>query len=193
MSLSAHKFYGPKGIGALYVRRSSRLRIEPLLYGGGHESGLRSGTLNVPGIVGMAKALELCTAEMASEPERLRGLRNALYEGLVAALSGVTLNGPSLDRPDWRLPANLNVGFAGVEGETVLLKAGPLAASSGSACTSANPEPSHVLLSLGLTVEQARSSLRFGLGRFNTRAEVGEAVGLLVRAVTELRALGGAT
>jgi cysteine desulfurase len=187
MSFSSHKIYGPKGIGALYVRsRGPRVRLEPLLYGGGHESGLRSGTLNVPGIVGFARALELCVEEMPAESERLRTLRDRLYEGL-ATLPEVQLNGPALAPPEWRLPGNLNVSFSGVDGESLLLVLKNLAVSTGSACTSALPEPSHVLRALGLSDSAAGSSLRFGLGRFNTAEEVEQVIAAISTAVPQLR------
>lgn len=187
MSFSAHKMYGPKGVGALFARRRKPfVRLEPLIYGGGHERGFRSGTLNVPGIVGMARALELCREDMEEEAERLATLRNRLYEGLVSRLDGVHLNGPALDNGR-RLPGNLNVRFEGIDGESLLLSTRNLAASSGSACTSAHPEPSHVLRSLGLTDEAARGSIRFGLGRGNTEAQVDYAVEAIVDAVCRLR------
>ncbi len=173
MSFSAHKMYGPKGIGGLYVRRRNPVvKLEPLLLGGGHEGGLRSGTLNVPGIVGMATALKICAGEMQGEMARLAGLRCRLFDSLTAALDEIRLNGPALDRPGLRLPGNLNVSFGGVDGETLLLNVPRLAASSGSACTSAHSQPSHVLRALGLTDEAVRASIRFGLGRGNTEAEV---------------------
>lgn len=188
MSFSAHKIYGPKGVGALYVNRRKRpVRLEPLIAGGGQEQGLRAGTLNVPGIVGLARALELCVEEMPGETKRLRTLRDRLYRGLTAELSGVTLNGPALSPPEFRLPGNLNLSFAYVEGESLLLSMQDLAVSSGSACSSSHPEPSHVLESLGLAEDVTRSSIRFGLGRFNTTEEVDFAVELVVRTVTRLR------
>jgi cysteine desulfurase len=191
MSFSAHKIYGPKGVGALYVRRQApHVRLEPILAGGGQEGGLRSGTLNVPGIVGFARAVKLCLEEMSTEQQRLRTLRDRLYEGLTAALSEVTLNGPALTPPGLRLPGNLNVSFALVDGETLLMSVKDLALSSGSACTSANLEPSHVLRSLGIGEELVRGGVRFGLGRFNTSEEVDFAIGSVAEAVTRLRRMG---
>lgn len=191
MSFTAHKLYGPKGVGALYVRRRSPpIRIEPLLYGGGHERGLRSGTLNVAGIVGFARAVELSVRQMPDESVRLRNLRDQLYHGLLAAIPRITLNGPALNPPDQRLPGNLNLCFHGVDGETVLLRLKDVVAlSAGSACSSANPEPSHVLKALGLSDEEARGSLRFGLGRFNTSEELSRVVQSLAEAVLHLRAM----
>jgi cysteine desulfurase len=188
MSFSAHKIYGPKGVGALYVRRRApHVRLEPIIDGGGQEGGLRSGTLNVPGIVGFGRAMELCLDEMSAEQERLRILRDRLYQGFSAALSGVTLNGPVLALPGLRLPGNLNVSFALIDGEALLISVKDLALSSGSACTSANPEPSHVLRGLGIGEDLVRGGVRFGLGRFNTSEEVEFAVGAVTEAVTQLR------
>ena len=151
MSFTAHKIYGPKGIGALYVRsRGPRVRLEPQIDGGGQEGGLRSGTANVPGIVGFARALEICLAELPAEAAAPGGLRDRLFAGLRAGLSDVALNGPALDLPGLRLPGNLNVSFGYVEGEALMLEMRDIALSTGSACTSAQPEPSHVLRSLGL-------------------------------------------
>ncbi|MHC4405657.1 MAG: cysteine desulfurase family protein, partial [Planctomycetota bacterium] len=173
MSFSAHKMHGPKGVGALYVRRRAPfVRLEPLIDGGGHERGMRSGTLNVPGIVGLARALRLAVEEMAEESPRLRALRDRLYEGLTSHLADVELNGPALVPDAWRLPNNLNVSIANVDGEALLMSTPGVAASSGSACTSAKPEPSHVLRALGIGGAASRSSLRFGLGRFNTPEDV---------------------
>ncbi|MBS0208268.1 MAG: aminotransferase class V-fold PLP-dependent enzyme [Planctomycetes bacterium] len=189
MSFTAHKIYGPKGIGALYVRRSAPpVRLLPQITGGGHEAGFRSGTLNVPGIVGLAAALELCRVEQATEATRLGALRDRLFAGLEAALGGITLNGPALE-PALRLPGNLNVGFAGVDGEALMMAMKRLAVSSGAACTSINPEPSHVLRSLGLGDDLARASLRFGIGRFNTADEIETAIELVTEAVQRLRQL----
>ncbi len=191
MSFSAHKFYGPKGAGALWVRRSAPpVRIEAQIAGGGHEHAMRSGTLNVPGIVGMARALELCLEEMPAEPARQAALRNRLFEGLTSELDGVSLNGPALDVPGLRLANNLNVSFAYVSGEALLMNMKDVAVSSGSACTSANPEPSHVLRAIGLSDDATRSSLRFGLGRFNTPEEIERAIEAVSHVVRRLRKLG---
>jgi cysteine desulfurase len=188
LSFSAHKMYGPKGVGALYVRRRRpKTRLIPQIDGGGQEGGLRSGTLNVPGIVGFAKALEISLAEMPEESRRLRELRQQLYIGIRAALPDVELNGPTLDRPAWRLPGNLNLSFAGVDGEALMMSLKDIAVSSGAACTTANPEPSHVLRALGHSEDMARASLRFGLGRFNTPADIELAIATVTSAVGNLR------
>jgi len=190
MSFTAHKLYGPKGVGALYVRRKNpQARLQSLVDGGGQEGGLRSGTLNVPGIVGFARAVELAVAEMPAETDRLRALRRRLFEGLSQSLEGVTLNGPDLEPPELRLPGNLNLSFAYVDGEALMMSMKRLAVSSGSACTSANPEPSHVLRALGLNDDLTRASLRFGLGRFNTLEEVELAIAAVSETVTRLRKL----
>lgn len=198
-SVTAHKLYGPKGIGALYVRgRNPRVRLAPILYGGGHERGMRSGTLNVPGIVGFGRAVEISMAEMEPEARRLRLLRRRLHSGITARLDQVYLNGAPLPRiePDgslapgeeeWRLPGNLNLSFAGVEGEALLMGVRDVAVSSGSACTSASLRPSHVLQALGVEAELAHASIRFGLGRGNTEEEVDFAVEKVVAGVTRLR------
>jgi cysteine desulfurase len=189
MSFSAHKIYGPKGTGALYVRRGSpQVRLEAQIAGGGHERGLRSGTLDVPGIVGFARALELCREEMPREQPRQQALRDRLFAGLTEALDGVSLNGPALDGGQ-RLAGNLNVSFDYIDGEALLMNMKDVAVSSGSACTSANPEPSHVLRALGLTDEAVRSSLRFGLGRFTTADEIERAIRAVVQVVERLRKL----
>ncbi len=191
LSFSAHKIYGPKGIGGLYVRR--RLRLIPQIEGGGQERGLRSGTLNVPGIVGFAKALELCLAELEDESQRQRRLRDRLFAELSESISDVTLNGPQLDRPDARLAGNLNCSFAYVDGEALMMSMKELAVSSGSACTSANPEPSHVLRAIGVPPDLTHAALRFGLGRFNTDDEVDFAVTTIREAVGRLRKMSGMT
>jgi cysteine desulfurase len=193
MSFSAHKIYGPKGIGALYVRRSTpSVRLDCQIAGGGHEGGVRSGTLNVPGIVGFSKALALCLEELPTARAHHAVLRNRLFDGLNHAVEDLSLNGPALGLPDLRLAGNLNVCFANVDGEALLMNMKNIAVSSGSACTSANPEPSHVLRALGLTNEATRSSLRFGIGRFNTAAEIDMAVQIVGETVSRLRAMAGA-
>ncbi len=194
LSFSAHKMYGPKGVGALYVRsRNPRVRLRPQIDGGGQEGGRRSGTLNSPGIVGFARALAICIEEMDTDALRLRRLRDRLFDGLTAALDNVSLNGPALSQPELRLPGNLNVAFAGVDGEALMMNLPGLAVSSGAACTSANPQPSHVLQALGVSDALTRSSLRFGLGRFNTADEVATAVGAVASAVERLRKISGLT
>ena len=184
LSMTAHKFYGPKGIGALYVRRKKpRVRLSPIMFGGGHERGMRSGTLNVPGIVGFAKALELSVEEMASEAERLTGLRQRLLDRLNSELDYIFLNG----HPTERLPNNLNVSFGYVEGESLMMGVNELAVSSGSACTSASLEPSYVLRALGVGDDLAHSSIRVGMGRFTTVEEVDYAAEKMIVAVKRLR------
>jgi cysteine desulfurase len=184
LSMTAHKMYGPKGVGALYVRRKDpRVRLDAMLDGGGHERGMRSGTLNVTGIVGMGMAAEICRKELHSESERLLKLRNRLHEGISSKLEDAYLNG----HPIHRLPGNLNISFAFVEGEGLMMGIKDVAVSSGSACTSASLEPSYVLKALGLGDELAHSSIRFGLGRFNTEEEVDFVINDVVRAVNHLR------
>ena len=191
LSFSGHKIYGPKGVGTLYVRRRApQVRLEPQIDGGGQEGGLRSGTLAVPLIVGFAKSLEVCLAELAPETERLRRLRDRLFAGLVQNISDVRLNGPELSAGPLRLAGNLNCSFSDVDGEALMMAMRDLAVSSGSACTSANPEPSHVLRALGLGDDLTRASLRFGLGRFNTDADVDFAIAAVTEAVQRLRKLG---
>jgi cysteine desulfurase len=184
LSYTAHKLYGPKGIGALYVRRRNpRVRLFPMIHGGGHERGMRSGTLNVPGIVGFAKACEIAQQVMPEESVRLEGLRNRLHRGILLELTDVRLNGHA----ELRLPHNLNLSFAYVEGEALMLAMDDVAVSSGSACTSATQEPSHVLKAMGVSNELAHTSLRFGLGRFNTEEEVDYVVRRVVESVKKLR------
>jgi cysteine desulfurase len=186
LSLSAHKIYGPKGVGALYVRRRNpRVQISEQINGGGHERGMRSGTLNVPGIVGLGKACELAGEEMKSETERLLKLRNKLQHKLESALDYVHVNGSM----EHRLPGNLNMSFVYVEGESLLMGINDIAVSSGSACTSATLEPSYVLKALGLGDDVAHSSIRFGLGRFNTEGEVDYVSDKVIDIVLKLREL----
>ena len=186
LSISAHKLYGPKGSGALYVRRRNpRVQLASIIDGGGHERGMRSGTLNVPGIVGLGKAVELAQNEMPEESARLRGLRDRLKEAIFARLDEVYINGSMIHR----LPHNLNVSFAYVEGESLLMGINDVAVSSGSACTSATLEPSYVLKALGVGEDLAHTSIRFGLGRFNTREEVDYVVKRVVEVVSRLREL----
>jgi cysteine desulfurase len=186
VSLSAHKLYGPKGVGALYVRRQGpHVRLEPLIDGGGHERGMRSGTLPVPLVVGFGVACALCQDEMSDEAERTRGLRERLRAALQGRLSDTRLNG----HPDERLPGNLNLSFAYVQGEALLMALRNVAVSSGSACTSASVEPSYVLRAVGLDDELAHSSIRFGIGRFNTAEEIEYVADEVVRHVERLRAL----
>jgi len=186
LSLSAHKFYGPKGVAALYVRRKNpRVQLAAIIDGGGHERGMRSGTLNVPGIVGLGKACEVAQADMAEESKRLSGLRERLKEGLFAKLDEIFINGSV----DHRLPHNLNVSFAYVEGESLLMGINDVAVSSGSACTSATLEPSYVLKALGVGEDLAHTSIRFGLGRFNNEEEVDYVVDKVVQTVQRLREL----
>ena len=184
MSFSAHKIYGPKGIGALYVRKKNpRVRIAAQMDGGGHERGMRSGTLAVPSIVGFGKACELCEQEMTAESARLVKMRDRLQAGIMAALEETYLNG----HPTNRLPGNLNISFAYVEGESLLMGMKEIALSSGSACTSATLEPSYVLRALGVGTELAHSSIRFGLGRFTTEEEIDYAIKKVIEIVTKLR------
>lgn len=186
LSISAHKLYGPKGVGALYVRRKNpRAQLAPMIDGGGHERGLRSGTLNVPGIAGLGKACELCAKEMAEESARLAALRDKLKDAILNRLDGATINGSM----EHRLPNNLNLSFAGVEGDALLMGINDVAVSSGSACTSATLEPSHVLSALGVPEELAHGSIRFGLGRFNTAEDVDYVAGRVVETVKRLREL----
>ncbi|MFI5086968.1 MAG: IscS subfamily cysteine desulfurase [Terriglobales bacterium] len=186
MSISAHKMYGPKGVGALYVRRKNpRVQVSPIIDGGGHERGMRSGTLNVPGIVGLGKACAICHEEMPQESKRLSGLRDRLKDKLMGGLDEVYINGSM----EHRLPNNLNISFAYVEGESLLMGINDIAVSSGSACTSATLEPSYVLKALGTGDDLAHSSIRFGIGRFNTEAEVDYVADRLIEVVQRLREL----
>jgi len=184
MSLSAHKMYGPKGVGALYVRRKNpRVRLVAEMDGGGHERGMRSGTLNVPGIVGFGKAAEIAAAGMVEEAARLTAMRERLKARFLDALPEVYLNGHATER----LPGNLNLSFAYVEGESLLMGINDIAVSSGSACTSASLEPSYVLKALGVGDELAHTSIRFGIGRFNTDEEIDYVASRVIETVTRLR------
>jgi cysteine desulfurase len=186
MSLSGHKIYGPKGVGALYVRRRNpRVQLTSQMDGGGHERGMRSGTLNVPGIVGLGEACVIAKAEMAEESKRLEYLRDKMKDRLLASLDEVYINGTM----EHRLPNNLNISFAYVEGESLLMGINDIAVSSGSACTSATLEPSYVLKALGAGDDLAHSSIRFGLGRFNTEEEVDYVTAKVVEVVKKLREL----
>ena len=186
LSISAHKLYGPKGVGALYVRRKDpHVELAALIDGGGHERGLRSGTLNVPAIVGLGKGCDICQKEMVEEGERLRRLRDRLKEAITGRLDDTFINGSMRNR----LPNNLNLSFAGVEGDALLMGINDVAVSSGSACTSATLEPSHVLRALGVSEDLAHSSIRFGLGRFNTEEEVDYVADRVVETVKRLREL----
>ena len=185
-SLSAHKMYGPKGVGALYVRRKNpRVQLTAQMDGGGHERGMRSGTLNIPGIVGLGEAAAISQREMAEESKRLQGMRDRLKDRLMSELDEVFING------SWehRLPHNLNISFAYVEGESLLMGINDIAVSSGSACTSATLEPSYVLKALGMGDDLAHSSIRFGIGRFNTDEEVDYVAGRVIEVVKKLREL----
>ena len=185
LSFSAHKMYGPKGVGALYIRKKNpRVRLAPVIHGGGHERGVRSGTLNVPGIVGFGKACEIAQKELSEESAKILRLRNKLHEIITSELDEVYLNG----HPEKRLPGNLNLSFAYVEGESLLMGINEdIAVSSGSACTSATLEPSYVLKSLGVGEDLAHTSIRFGLGRFNTEEEVDYVAKRTIEVVKRLR------
>ena len=184
VSITAHKMYGPKGVGALYVRKQNRkLELEPLIDGGGHERGLRSGTLNVPGIVGFGRAAQIAKSDLESEPERLRELRDRLLQRLQARVPDLHVNG-SLEH---RLPNNLNVSFPNVAGEALLVGIGDICVSAGSACSSGSEEPPYVLKALALDPDLARASIRFGLGRYTTEEEVDYAAGKVADVVHQLR------
>lgn len=183
-SFTAHKMYGPKGVGALYVRRTDRnVKLAPMIDGGGHESGMRSGTLNVTGIVGLGKAAELAGEELTQESERLLTLREKLRTGLMSRLPELKVNG----HVNMRVPGNLNISFAGAEGESLITSLRDIAVSSGAACTSASVEPSYVLKAIGLTNEMAHSSIRFGIGRFNTEQEIDYTIDCVTEVVNKLR------
>jgi cysteine desulfurase len=186
MSIAGHKLYGPKGVGALYVRnKNPRLRLSALLDGGGHERGMRSGTLNVPGIVGLGKACAIAQEEMLKESCHLAGRRNRLRDRIMSRLDEVNINGSM----EHRLPGNLNLSFAHVDGESLMMALNDIAVSSGSACTTAKIEPSHVLRAIGISDDLAHSSIRFGIGRFNTDAEIDYVADRIVETVTQLREL----
>jgi cysteine desulfurase len=188
LSMSAHKVYGPKGAGALFVRRRRpAVRLAPILHGGGHERGMRSGTLNVPGIVGMGRAFEIAAAEREADAARARHLRDRLLDRLRAEIDGIALNGHA----EHRLPNNLNVSFARVESEELLRAMPDVAVSTGAACSSASLEPSHVIEALGLGRERAQTSVRFGLTRFNDEREIDFVAARVVESVQRLRALSG--
>jgi cysteine desulfurase len=186
LSISAHKIYGPKGVGALYVRRKNpRVQLSAIIDGGGHERGMRSGTLNVTGIVGLGKACELCMNEMQAETVKLRGFRDRLTKSIMSRLDETFINGSM----EHRLPHSINISFAYVEGESLLMGINDIAVSSGSACTSATLEPSYVLKALGVGEDLAHTSIRFGIGRFNTQEEVDYVADRVVETVTRLREL----
>jgi cysteine desulfurase len=186
LAMTAHKLYGPKGVGALWVRgKGPRVRLTAQMHGGGHERGMRSGTLNVPGIVGFGRACALSTAEMASEATRVTQLRERLHQGLASRLEALALNG----HPSERLPGNLNLSFTGIEGDSLMAALPDVAVSSGSACTSATLEPSPVLHAIGLDDTAAHASIRFGIGRFTTEADIDYAIERVVQEVERLRAL----
>lgn len=200
LSFSAHKFYGPKGVGGLYVhRRERRVRLAPQIVGGGQQQNIRSGTLNAPGIVGMAKALEICCRNLGDDSERITSMRNQLWSRIQELVPEAMLNGPaipiaknlaSLSKGGGslsRLPGNLNVSFLPIEGQSLMLELPELAVSSGSACASADPSPSHVLTQLGLSEDRARSSIRFGVGRMNTMSEMETVANWIHQAVIGLR------
>jgi len=186
LSVSAHKMYGPKGIGALYIRRKHpRVRIKPQITGGGHQRGIRSGTLPVPLVVGLGEACKIAVSGMESEAKRILALREKLYTGLSAEIPNLLLNG----HPDRRLPGNLNLSFGGAEGEALIMGMPDIAVSTGSACTSSIIAPSYVLKALGRTDDQAYSAIRFGIGRFNTAEEIDRTIDIVVKTVNRLKKL----
>jgi cysteine desulfurase len=185
-SFSAHKLYGPKGIGAIYIRKDEPpIRLTPLLLGGGHEKNIRSGTLNVPGIVGFGKAVEICSKIFKDESHRISRLRDKLYNSLISFLDNVHLNG----KIENRLPGNLNISFEGVTAESLIMEMRELAVSTGAACTTASLKPSHVLKAIGVPDNLAKSSIRFGIGRFNSEEEIDYAIKKIIESVTKLRSL----
>ncbi|MEL6850062.1 MAG: cysteine desulfurase family protein, partial [Bacteroidota bacterium] len=184
LSMSAHKVYGPKGVGALYRRRSNpRVRLSPVIYGGGHEKGLRSGTLNVPGIVGFGKAVEIGVASMQAEGAQYREWTTYMFEELKKHLEEVHLNG----HPTLRLPNNLNVSIPGIESRALIVQLENIAISTGSACTSAVVEPSHVIMELGFGEKRAHSSIRIGIGRFNSKTKIEQAAKKIIYRISSLR------
>jgi cysteine desulfurase len=185
LSISGHKMYGPKGIGALYVRRQVRASITPMIDGGGHERGLRSGTLNVPGCVGLGEAARIASEEMTAEAERLKQLRRSLVQSLSTAIDGLALNG----HPTERLPGNLNIYIPGVDADDLMLAVPEVAMSSGSACSSASQEPSHVLIATGMPYELALQCVRIGIGRFNKVEEIDFAAPKIIEGVRRIRSL----
>jgi cysteine desulfurase len=189
MSLSAHKMYGPKGIGVLYIRsKKPAVKLVPQIDGGEHERGFRSGTLNVPAIVGFGKAAEIAANEMKSESETLRNLRDKLYNGIISNLEHIRLNG----HPEKRLPNNLNIAIEYVNADALMMSMKEIAISSGSACTSASVEPSHVLKAIGLSDEMVKCSVRFGLGRFNTKEEIDYTIRRVTESINEIRKMSPA-
>jgi len=187
LSISSHKIYGPKGFGALYMRRRPRLRLEPIISGGGQERGIRSGTVATPLAVGMGAACQIAAEEMENDHRHISGLAHRLWDGLTSQLKDIVLNGPPLSDPTKRYPGNLNISFAYVEGESLLMAMKQLAVSSGSACTSASLEPSYVLRALGVEEDMAHTSIRFGIGRFTTQLEVDKTIDMTVKQVNRLR------
>ena len=185
-SFTAHKFYGPKGIGALFIKKKPKpIKIISQMLGGGHENGLRSGTLNVPGIVGFGKAAEILNQILLNENARIERLRNELYKGIVSRLNGIKLNGSLTDR----LANNLNICIDGIKSESFILEMKDIAFSSGAACTSASLKPSHVLTAIGCTNQEAKNSIRFGIGRFNAEEEIAYTIKRVVEVVEKLRSI----
>ncbi|MBC8311801.1 MAG: IscS subfamily cysteine desulfurase [Candidatus Marinimicrobia bacterium] len=184
LSISAHKIYGPKGCGALYIRRKNpRIKLAPIIHGGGHEKGFRSGTLAVHNIVGLGKACEILQQQMAEESTRIKRLRDKLLDGLKSEIPNLIINGTM----DFRLAGNLNVSFPSAKSDSIMMSMRDIALSSGSACTSASIQPSHVLLALGLNKEQSHASIRFGIGRFNTESEIDYTIDKVVKTVNRIR------